>query len=628
MALADLDALIDASGQNLSQFKGLTGAYVYLGFGVPTQAGYTALINSNNDSNFGAGPGVTFNDENVIINTMNALYQGNADAKATFDALLAGAASLQDKLTAVYNSIIPEGERSEAGLAYFQSQADFYIARAAELDIEGANGPALVAAAALLKIAIDNDIPGLGDGINDLIAAVDDGSAMIPEDGAAFTPLETADGAAFDGDDDTGELPGADLNFTDAVGENIEGTAGDDAFSAVLKTGAPADSTFNLGDRANGLGGTDTFNLFVDANAAAKFPGGNTVTGIEIINLISTNGGLFEGGKAGTVDASLFSGATQVWQANLFNDVENVGAGVAAGFRGGAAAVGDTVFFTSPTGMLAVDGVKSASVITVDGKSATVTLDAVEVDGSVLSPGAGAPGILNINGGAFNAVSMLDLDMTSNTKIDGSTVGGGTLTDLDASGSTGGITSTLDFWGATLKNATFGEGKDAVTITVPFTNDLTVDTGAGNDMVSQALVPAGAAFGEFMIALGGGEDVFQIVGGGNIAVASEAKFLDNLTTVTDFSTADDTVDIFPGVPVGTVLATQNLVDGAVDEGASLFANLGTVAAAMDNIWAQFVYGGDLYLYTDAGADNLFNAGDGIVKLAGVTELLVVGDNLA
>jgi hypothetical protein len=86
MSIAQLDTLIDATAQNTSQFKGLTAAYDYLGFGVPSIDGYTFLINNNNATDFGAGPsGPVFNDENIYINTMNALYQGNPDAKASFD---------------------------------------------------------------------------------------------------------------------------------------------------------------------------------------------------------------------------------------------------------------------------------------------------------------------------------------------------------------------------------------------------------------------------------------------------------------------------------------------------------------------------------------------------------------
>ena len=152
MPIADLATLVNSSTQNLSQFKGLTVAYNFLIGGTPSIDGYTALINANNSSNFGAGAsGPMFNDENVFINTLNALYQGNPAAKTAFDAIVAGAATSSDKLIKVYNSSSRLSAQSDAGKAYFLSQAAFYEARAAELGVAGANGAALVGFAALVQ---------------------------------------------------------------------------------------------------------------------------------------------------------------------------------------------------------------------------------------------------------------------------------------------------------------------------------------------------------------------------------------------------------------------------------------------------------------------------------------------
>ena len=46
--------------------KGLASAYEVLLAGVPNEAGFTFLINSAASTNFGAGPGVTFNQENIF----------------------------------------------------------------------------------------------------------------------------------------------------------------------------------------------------------------------------------------------------------------------------------------------------------------------------------------------------------------------------------------------------------------------------------------------------------------------------------------------------------------------------------------------------------------------------------
>ncbi len=51
-----------------------------------------------------------------------------------------------------------------------------------------------------MKIATDQNI-GIGNAVKDLLQAVAAGSDFIPFNGTVFTPIETADGVGFDGDD-------------------------------------------------------------------------------------------------------------------------------------------------------------------------------------------------------------------------------------------------------------------------------------------------------------------------------------------------------------------------------------------------------------------------------------------
>lgn len=198
--LAGLTSLIDSTTQNLSQFKAISAAYTLLG-GVPGIEGYIALINANNASNFGAGVGPVFNDETIYINIANALYQGNPEFKSTIDSSLSSAATLAEKLSLVYDDVIAASARSADGKAFFQSQSEFYLAKAAELGIAGINGAALVAKAALTKIAVDSALAGIGDTINDLLNAVKAGNAAIPATSTTLIPTEDADGTAFDSND-------------------------------------------------------------------------------------------------------------------------------------------------------------------------------------------------------------------------------------------------------------------------------------------------------------------------------------------------------------------------------------------------------------------------------------------
>ena len=312
MALTDLNTLINATGQNFSQFKGLTAAYQVLLGGVPTIDGYTYLINNNNTTNFGAGGTVVFNDENIYINTANALYQGNPTAKANFDALLVGAASIQDKLVAIYNFVVPEIARSTAGLDYFLSQAAYYTQRAGELGIVGANGPAVVAFAALMKISVDGDIPGLGDDINDLLAAVGNGTALIPQSGTDLTEIETADGVAFDGDD-VAAVTGQTFTLTNNP-DAFTGGDGKDTFIA-------SETTLSSADVLNGGGGSEDVLRYASSGAAAVVESGFTATNIETILVTSdaTGGTNF--------DVTGVSGATSLVNSNSSNSLALTGLG-------------------------------------------------------------------------------------------------------------------------------------------------------------------------------------------------------------------------------------------------------------------------------------------------------------
>jgi hypothetical protein len=181
--------------------KGIASAYEVLQAGVPNEAGFTFLVNSAVSTNFGAGAGVVFNQENIFINLVNNLVQGNADAKARFDAIAIGA-TLQEKVTSLYNGLIPASKYSADGLAFIvrPEGLQFYRDVASERGIAGTDGAAIVSLASLLKIVVAGDY-GIGNAVNDLIKAVAAGNAAIPATGTTLTPLETADGTAFDGDD-------------------------------------------------------------------------------------------------------------------------------------------------------------------------------------------------------------------------------------------------------------------------------------------------------------------------------------------------------------------------------------------------------------------------------------------
>ena len=186
---------------NLSQGKAIAAAYQVLLGGTPASAGFDFLIKANLSTNFGAGAGPVFNDENIFINVANSLVQGNPTAAATFNSLASGA-TLAEKIASLYSKIIPVAKQTADGVA-FLTRPDglkFYQDVAKERGITAENGPAVVALASLLKVAVDAKI-GIGNPISDLIASIADGSSELPATSPVVLPIETIDGTKFDADD-------------------------------------------------------------------------------------------------------------------------------------------------------------------------------------------------------------------------------------------------------------------------------------------------------------------------------------------------------------------------------------------------------------------------------------------
>ena len=507
MPLADLQALFQGSTQNASQAKGLTAAYQVLKGGVPTIDGYTFLINENNNTNFGAGAsGPTFNDENIYINVMNALYQGDTEAKATFDAIVAGGATLQDKLVAVYNNFIPAAQQTDAGRAYFTSQADFYTTRAAELGIAGSNGASLVAAAALIKIAVDNDIPGIGDNINDLLAAVQDGSAQIPQSGTDFTPIETADGTNYDSDDASSSA-GQTFTLTQSgpfqPADNINGTAQDDTFNGLFP------GSLQTGDVLNGMGGNDT--LVADIAAA---PGSPLVpaTGTEVPTLIDVENIKIVDADAGVeiLDLSQSSGYTNLTAADhtiatsgtTFLNINSAGANLAVRNVGASVVTSSAITFSYTNAALAaaadavaleLNNVGTATGTTAaSGPTVTITGGVGATSGAetvnVNATGNARLAALNVfddaTGPANNVMTALNITGAGNVRIDSLDFAGTGAVGrtIDASTATGNVNITL----ADAENITFtgGAGADRLNTAGTLTTADVLDGGAGRDTLA------------------------------------------------------------------------------------------------------------------------------------------------
>ena len=497
MALADLKTLMNASAQNMSQFKGLSAAYGILLGGTPSIDGYTSLINTNNTTNFGAGAtGPTFNDENIYINTINALYQGNATAKANFDAIVAGQASIQDALTAVYNYVIPVTARTQAGLDYFKSQASFYAGRAAELGVAGTNGTALVAFASLTKIAVDNDIAGLGDTINDLRAAVDAGSAVIPQGGNVFTPLETADGTAFDGDDASGGTVAA--TFTLTPGTDFADVAGS------FRNGPPGVATdFRFTSNNEVVNATSATLMAVDTLADGSTTDSDTLN-VSMLGNVTTslvqNIETFNFSTSGATAAGLITlaGVTGLKAINIT----------------GTSAAPITIAGTNigNTGVTTIDasGVSTNVVFTVDSSTSTATAG-LTIKGVAIGPNF-------ITGGLGND--------TLTGGSGGDTITGGAGDDVIDAGNG----ANFVFGGSGNNTITTGTGNDTVTVTSG-NNTISVGNGTNTVIAASGNDTITGGTGIDTITTGGGNDVVRGGGGADVITLTNTASAGNSETL-------------------------------------------------------------------------------------------------
>lgn len=188
-------------GANPSQAKAVSAIHQVLLGGVPSAEGFDFLVKGNLATNFGAGPGPNFNDENIFINVANALVQGNANAASKFGQLAAGA-TIEAKIGSLYSKLIPAGKQTAEGLAFITRPEGikFYQDVAIERGITSENGPAVVALASLLKIAVDGKM-GVGNAVSDFLLSVADGSSELPATSTTFVPIETVDGTMYDADD-------------------------------------------------------------------------------------------------------------------------------------------------------------------------------------------------------------------------------------------------------------------------------------------------------------------------------------------------------------------------------------------------------------------------------------------
>jgi len=322
-------------------------------------------------------------------------------------------------------------------------------------------------------------------------------------------------------------------------------------------------------------------------------------------------------------------------------------------------ALAPNIYGTSAT--ITLNDIQDAATLTL-ANQAGGDLQSLTVNGSV-GDGSSATTLTLATTVANTDITTLNLALTSDTTVEVSA-----LTDLetlDASGSTGDLVLNASAL-AELTSLSGGSGGDQLTVAAIDTGDtlsvsggagndqitatsgdgqLAIDAGDGNDLIS---LTAGAATDtdeaySTSITLGGGTDRLNLVSlanleGTDLALGSgataqqvadaNAALSENMVVVTDFNVSQDVL----GLSGASTASFNNIQQGQIANSASLAEALNLVASIMGtgtDDTANFVYGGDSYVYTDTAGTTAgaVDAGDGLLQLVGVNTLLSEGTNL-
>ncbi|MDF3351994.1 DUF4214 domain-containing protein [Sulfitobacter sp. KE37] len=479
----------------------------------------------------------------------------------------------------------------------------------------------------------------------------------VTEDEATVEAAKEATDAFVSGDSNPGT--GDYLTLTDAIGESVVGTAGNDTFTGVVDGGTGG--TMQFGDQIDGGAGRDTLNLFGTANADGV-PAGVDISNVEVVNIHNGALGTTTPSSGPTtvddIDAADFGAeAEEIWQVEAAGNISGLTQGQAAGFRGaninmpGASSgvgagtgVGVSYAATATAATIALDGIENTRFEVSGAKLETLT-----IAGSTNSDTGAETIVLSTASADLPKLETLNVSVENDIVLDlsGSSEYFG-LKTVDASGSTGGITTDLpNVAGSTVpanalevETLTGGSGDDSVTVELELlgADDVTMDFGAGDDTLNlDASVNNGTALS---ITLGEGDDTVSINGGetstpgtfassevNNVAdVDATAKTFDGLISIVDFNVDDDVLDFtevaYGSTPVSAVrVSLTNPEQGSIGSGeddvlfdAIVDAEAFTSAAGETVL---FEFDSNTYAFVSDGNSG-FDSGDGLIELAGVS----------
>jgi hypothetical protein len=262
----------------------------------------------------------------------------------------------------------------------------------------------------------------------------------------------------------------------------ITGTSGDDTIVATVGTGA----TLNLADQINGGAGVDTLRIFSD-NAVTLPAGLSNVEKIYISDTVHQSYDVstsalgtvtsLELANGVTVDGAVMTLTGKAGLELVLTDLAD--ADTAADAGDGDVAVAAAASVTSQSLSLVRVGAQAAATLL----SATNDVDFDITGTGVATLSVAATGMNNIslaNTGA--ALTTLNVSGDGTLAVQGTTAT--TITTFSAASNTGGVT--VDLSASAGANQTITGGSGADTITVDLARNITLNTGAGNDVVTLA----------------------------------------------------------------------------------------------------------------------------------------------
>ncbi len=475
---------------------------------------------------------------------------------------------------------------------------------------EGVNGLDLKTAGADTKVtdlAITATVSEAENDVANVNAEDLDELANVTVAGDGAVELTVADGDKLKAVDATANTGGVAVDLSNAENAVFSGGAGDDTLavngSKVAHTLGAGDDTVVIGDAAfanlakgfsvDGGEGTDT--LAMSADLATTFKTADVATNFEILMLTgndqATQVDMDNFGDINHVIVSDPAAAGSDWAGALtLNNMDNGGileyatdfaADVTVNVKGAGTGATDVLnvtiaddFDVDATGTLTVDDVETIN-ITADDTDLGEDELPVEHSMKLAATNTTENNAITVNVSG-DAGLVLDLAGSAN------------ITKIDASGNTGGLTVSL---------ATF--------------NGVTLTGSSADDNILMGI-------GNFITG-GEGDDTFTATGAANTVAA------ESFSTIMDFKVGD-TLAIAGMESLDKVTVTAEMTfDAAVEK---------ALAASTDNTKAAwFEYQGNTYVVLDDaevedGPNNVFAAGDYIVKLNGIVDLsdAVVADD--